>query len=255
MKILIIDYGAGNVCSVANALSHIANPQEITVSNKISDLKSANYLILPGVGAFGDCMDSLKNMEGFLPEMRNQVLKEKKPFLGICVGMQVLANIGYENGEHQGLGFINGHVEKIPQILDANSAKKSTRMRDLPQTQSLFSQTQSLLTKKSTRMRDLPLEGDGGSILKIPHMGWNDIIIKPNKHAVLQGIENGEHFYFANSYHFVCQNENNVLAQVEYGDKLTAIVAKENIFGVQFHPEKSGETGLKLLKNFLNWRP
>ena len=231
MKILIIDYGAGNVCSVANALSHIANPQEITVSNKISDLKSANYLILPGVGAFGDCMDSLKNMEGFLPEMRNQVLKEKKPFLGICVGMQVLANIGYENGEHQGLGFINGHVEKIPQILDANSAKKSTRMRDLP------------------------LEGDGGSILKIPHMGWNDIIIKPNKHAVLQGIENGEHFYFANSYHFVCQNENNVLAQVEYGDKLTAIVAKENIFGVQFHPEKSGETGLKLLKNFLNWRP
>jgi len=123
--------------------------------------------------------------------------------------MQVLASIGYENGEYQGLGFINGKVEKIT-----------------------------------------AQEG-----LKIPHMGWNEIMLKPNKHPALKDVKNGEHFYFANSYHFICQNENNVLAQVEYGSKLNAIVAKENILGIQFHPEKSGEAGLLILKNFLNWRP
>lgn len=208
MKIVVIDYGAGNVESVVNALSQICGTSEILISNKISDLKSANQLILPGVGAFGDCMNGLKSIEGFLPELRKQVLVEKKPFLGVCVGMQVLASVGHENGEHIGLGFINGKVEKI-----------------------------------------------SSENLKIPHMGWNDIIVKPTKHAVLKGIESGEHFYFANSFHFICQNENNVLAQVEYGEKLTAIVAKENIFGVQFHPEKSGEAGLRLLKNFLDWRP
>jgi glutamine amidotransferase len=212
MKTIILDYGAGNVESVANALRAVGG--DVLISQNPQDFKSANHLILPGVGAFGDCVEGLKSIEGLLPELRKQVLVEKKPFLGICVGMQVLASIGYENGEHQGLGFINGHVEKIM----ANVAK-------------------------------------GDFKLKIPHMGWNNIIIKPNKHAVLHDIKDGEHFYFANSFHFICQNENNVLAQVEYGEKLTAIVAKENIFGVQFHPEKSGEAGLKLLKNFLNWRP
>lgn len=207
MKIVIIDYGSGNVESVANAFAAIGGG-EVLISNKIPDIRSANHLILPGVGAFADCMGGIKAINGLSEEIRKQVLTEKKPFLGICVGMQVLASIGYENGECQGLGFINGKVEKI-------SAKN----------------------------------------LKIPHMGWNELIVKPTKHAVLEGIESGEHFYFANSYHFTCQNENNVLAQVEYGSKLTAIIAKENIFGVQFHPEKSGEAGLKLLKNFLNWRP
>lgn len=208
MKTIIIDYGSGNVESVANALALAKNDGEILISNNLSEIKSATHLILPGVGAFGDCMEGLKEIEGLLPELRKQVLVEKKPFLGICVGMQVLASVGYENGEHQGLGFINGHVEKIC-----------------------------------------------GEHLKIPHMGWNNIVVKPNKHAVLADIKDGDNFYFANSFHFIAQNENNVLAQVEYGEKLTAIVAKENIFGVQFHPEKSGEAGLKLLKSFLNWRP
>lgn len=208
MKILIIDYGSGNIESVANALALIKGDSEVVISNKISDLKSANYLILPGVGAFADCMNGLKSIEGFLPELRKQVMTEKKPFLGVCVGMQVLATTGVENGEHQGLGFINGRVEKIV-----------------------------------------------GENLKVPHMGWNNISVKTNKHAVLKDIVDGEHFYFANSFHFACSNENNILAQVEYGTKLTAIVAKDNIFGVQFHPEKSGEAGLKLLENFLKWRP
>jgi len=209
MKTVIIDYGAGNVESVLNALSFVKNNEKFLVSNKPSDIRAANHLILPGVGAFGDCMDGLKSVEGLLPEIRKQVLVEKKPFLGICVGMQVLSSIGYENGEHQGLGFINGKVEKIT-----------------------------------------AQEG-----LKIPHMGWNEIMLKPTKHPALKDVKNSEHFYFANSYHFICQNENNVLAQVEYGSKLNAIVAKENILGIQFHPEKSGEAGLLILKNFLNWRP
>lgn len=209
MKTVIIDYGAGNVESVLNALSFVKNNENFLVSNKPSDIRAANHLILPGVGAFGDCMDGLKSVEGLLPEIRKQVLVEKKPFLGICVGMQVLSSIGYENGEHQGLGFINGKVEKIA-----------------------------------------AQEG-----LKIPHMGWNEIMLKPTKHPALKDVKNGEHFYFANSYHFICQNENNVLAQVEYGSKLNAIIAKENILGIQFHPEKSGEAGLLILKNFLNWRP
>ena len=113
MKTVIIDYGAGNVESVLNALSFVKNNENFLVSNKPSDIRAANHLILPGVGAFGDCMDGLKSVEGLLPEIRKQVLVEKKPFLGICVGMQVLSSIGYENGEHQGLGFINGKVEKI----------------------------------------------------------------------------------------------------------------------------------------------
>ena len=209
MKTVIIDYGAGNVESVLNALSFVKNNENFLVSNKPSDIRAANHIILPGVGAFGDCMDGLKSVEGLLPEIRKQVLVEKKPFLGICVGMQVLSSIGHENGEHQGLGFINGKVEKIT-----------------------------------------AQEG-----LKIPHMGWNEIMLKPTKHPALKDVKNGEHFYFANSYHFICQNENNVMAQVEYGSKLNAIVAKENILGIQFHPEKSGEAGLLILKNFLNWRP
>ena len=210
MKVVIIDYGAGNVESVANALSAVvSSSDELLISNKPSDLKSANHLLLPGVSTFGDCMMGLKAIEGLLPEIQKQVLIEKKPFLGICVGMQVLATLGWENGQHQGLNFINGQVREI-------TAAKG---------------------------------------LKIPQMGWNEITLKTLKHAVLNGIANGEHFYFANSYHFICQNENNVLAQVEYGSKLNAIIAKENILGFQFHPEKSGEAGLRLLKNFLNWRP
>lgn len=209
MKICIIDYGAGNVASVYNAIKLIASDYQIVISSDHQDIKSASHLILPGVGAFGDCMTGIKNNQQSLIEIRTQAIKEKKPFLGICVGMQVLASVGFENGEHQGLNFINGRVEKLK-----------------------------------------------GENLKIPHMGWNELLIKNNKHPLLKNIDQGEHFYFANSYHFICQNENNVLAQVQYGDnKINAIIAKENIVGAQFHPEKSAEKGLEFLKNFINFRP
>ncbi len=208
MRTVIIDYGAGNVESVYNALIECGLGDEIIISKEIADIKSANHLILPGVGAYNDCMNGLKSAENLVSEIRKQVLVEKKPFLGICVGMQVLSSVGYENGEHAGLGIINGKVEKIADKIG----------------------------------------------LKIPHMGWNDISILA-KHPILAGIENGEHFYFANSYHFICQNEHNVLADFDYGSRLTAVIAKDNVVGIQFHPEKSGDAGLKILKNFLNWRP
>ncbi len=235
MKIAVIDYGSGNIASVVNAISLVKKDNEIIVSSKPSDIRAANQLILPGVSAFDDCMNGLKSVTGLVEEIRKQTLVEKKPFLGICVGMQVLASIGYENGECSGLGFINGKVEKITgENFNPNPSSESPRSSHLSQD------------------RGNSKDGFG---LKIPHMGWNELVIKPNKHPLLKDINQGEHFYFANSYHFICQNENNVLAQVEYGTKLTAIVVKENICGVQFHPEKSGEAGLKLLKNFLNWRP
>lgn len=202
MRLIIIDYGAGDIESVANALNQIAGRTEILISNKITDIKSASHLLLPGNSSFCETMSGLKAIEGLLPEARNQILKEKKPFLGIGAGMQVLANFGNEDGEHSGLGFIDGKVDKI----------------------------------------------SGNN-----HLGWKNIVPKANNHAVLKGI--GEQFYFANSYHFICQNEHNVLAHVEGDEKINCIVAKENIVGVQFHPEKSAEAGLKLLQNFLNWRP
>lgn len=204
MKAVIIDYGGGNVHSVLNAFTAIDDSKEIIISKNLSEIVSATHLILPGVGAFGDCMSGLKAVDGLIATLQEQVLVKKKSFLGICVGMQVLATVGNENGAHQGLGFIDGKVEK--------------------------------LTPKN---------------LKIPHMGWNELLIKNKNHPIFSGIKFGEHFYFANSYHFICDDENYVAAHVEYGSSLAAVVTKNNIFGVQFHPEKSGAAGLKLLRNFI----
>lgn len=210
MKTVIIDYGSGNLQSVFNALQSLNLGHEIIISDRPEVLKTATHLVLPGVGAFADCMQGLKAIEGLGEALHKQAMIEKKPLLGICVGMQVLASKGYENGEMAGLGFVDGKVVKIEAAGD----------------------------------------------LKIPHMGWNDLILRPEQasHPILKGIKNGDHVYFANSYHFLCQNEGNVLAQVEHGAKLNAVIAKKNIVGIQFHPEKSGEVGLQILKNFLNWR-
>ncbi len=210
MKIVIIDYGSGNLQSVANALASLQAGHEIVISDRPEIVKTATHLILPGVGAFADCMQGLKAVEGLSAALHKHAMIEQKPLLGICVGMQVFASLGYENGENKGLGFIDGKVIKI--------------------------------------------ETTAG--LKIPHMGWNELALRPEQasHAILKQIKNGDHVYFANSFHFVCQNEGNVLAQVEYGIKLNAVIAKKNIVGIQFHPEKSGEVGLQILRNFLNWR-
>ena len=225
MKTVIIDYGSGNLQSVFNALQSLNLGHEIIISDRPEVLKTATHLVLPGVGAFADCMQGLKAIEGLSEALHKQAMIEKKPLLGICVGMQVLASKGYENGETLGLGFIDGKVVKIEVGVDSAAQAKGE----------VFSEEK---------------------MLKVPHMGWNELILRPEQvaHPILKGIKNGDHVYFANSYHFLCQNEGNVLAQVEYGTKLNAVIAKKNIVGIQFHPEKSGEVGLQILKNFLNWR-
>jgi glutamine amidotransferase len=139
-------------------------------------------------------------------ELKTQVLINKKPFLGICVGMQLLANFGLEHGKHSGLGFIEGSVEKITSKDDSN--------------------------------------------LKIPHIGWNNINIK-NPHPILNNIKNDEHFYFVHSFHFIPKNQNDVVATVNYGSDIAAIISRNNIVATQFHPEKSSDAGLLLLKNFI----
>jgi len=206
-KIVIIDYKSGNLQSVFNAIDSIKNPSDIIqISNNPSDLKFATHIILPGVGAFGDCISSLKTIKGMVEELQLQVIKNKKPFLGICVGMQLLADFGFEYGQHSGLGFISGNVVEID---------------------------------------------NHNNSLKVPHIGWNDISITKS-HPILKGIKNGEHFYFVHSFHFVPKNQNDVLAIVNYGDKINAIVSQNNIIATQFHPEKSSDAGLLLLKNFIN---
>jgi glutamine amidotransferase len=206
-KIVIIDYGSGNLQSVLNALESIKTPsQSVIISSNPVDLKTATHIILPGVGAFADCISSLKSINGMEEELKTQVLENKKPFLGICVGMQLIANFGLEHGKYSGLGFVEGVVEKITIKSDDN--------------------------------------------LKIPHIGWNNINIK-NSHPILNGIESDEHFYFVHSFHFTPKDQNNVVATVNYGSDIVAIISKDNIIATQFHPEKSSDSGLLLLKNFI----
>ena len=206
-KVVIIDYGSGNLQSVFNALELVKTSSHlIQISNNPEDLKSATHIILPGVGAFGDCISSLKAIDGMVEELQIQVLKNKKPFLGICVGMQLLADFGFEYGKHSGLGFVAGDIVEID---------------------------------------------NQNNNLKVPHIGWNNISIK-KAHPILNEIKDGEHFYFVHSFHFIPKNQNEIIATVNYGSDLVAIISKENITATQFHPEKSSDAGLQLLKNFIS---
>ncbi len=200
-KVCILDYGSGNVKSVFNLVSSLVDFVEI--SNDVKDITEATHLILPGVGSFGSSMEKIKNQIP-LDLLEKEVKENKKPFLGICVGMQVLADKGYEFGEFDGLGWISGEVKK----LDSG---------------------------------DLPL----------PHIGWNNINIARDT-SLLAGLDSEQDFYFVHSYVFEESDENDALAKTEYGENFTSIVNKDNIFGVQFHPEKSQKAGKLLLKNFLN---
>ncbi len=210
MTAVIIDYGSGNLRSVAKALERVAEGRvTVVVSSKPEDIRAASHVILPGVGAFGDCRKGLNAISGLEEALEEAVLRQRKPFLGICVGMQLLADKGLEHGEHRGLGWIAGEV--VP-LLPADPS------------------------------------------LKIPHMGWNTIHIT-QPHPVLHGIESDMHAYFVHSYHYRPANDKTVLATVDYGENITAIIGQDNIIATQFHPEKSQETGLRLLYNFLQWNP
>lgn len=201
-KILIIDYKVGNVQSVANALDFLG--YEFSVSNSKKEISDAEVYILPGVGAFGEAVKNLNDLEIF-NVLKEQVLKKKKPILGICLGFQLLAECSEENGLHNGFGFIEGKVKR--------------------------------------------LEPDAG--IRIPHVGWNNArIIK--KDPLFSKLEEGCSFYFDHSYYFEC-GEDCVAAKCAYGKDVVAAVQKDNIFGVQFHPEKSQTNGLKLFRSFFNY--
>ena len=206
----LIDYGSGNLASAAKALAHAAaGKHEIVTTADPQVVKDAERVVLPGVGAFADCMRGLVAVPGMVEALREKVLKEGAPFLGICVGMQLMATVGVEFGRHAGLGWIAGEVVKITP--------------DDPS-------------------------------LKIPHMGWNELK-KVQSHALLEGIPAGSHAYFVHSFQLVPALPEDLIATTDYGGPLTAMVGNENIAGTQFHPEKSQATGLKLLENFLRWRP
>ncbi len=209
-SVALIDYGSGNLASAAKALSRAANGKsDIFTTADPQVVRDAERIVLPGVGAFADCMRGLTAVPGMVEALREKVLKEGAPFLGICVGMQLLATVGVEFGRHAGLGWIAGEVVKIT-------------------------------------------PDDKG--LKIPHMGWNQLKVE-QEHALLEGIAPDAHAYFVHSFQLKPALPEDLIATTDYGGPLTAMVGNENIVGTQFHPEKSQATGIKLLENFLAWRP
>lgn len=204
MSLALIDYGAGNLQSVRNALK-AAGADDVLVTADPDIVAKADRIVLPGVGAFGSCMGALSAIDGMVEAMEQRVHGDGTPFLGICVGMQLLADAGVEHGTHPGLGWIGGTVEAIVPSDDS---------------------------------------------IKVPHMGWNDV--RPAYAHPL--IEAGE-AYFLHSYHFHVSDNANVMAHTHHGGPIVAAVARGNIVGVQFHPEKSQAYGLALLGRFLKWTP
>jgi imidazole glycerol-phosphate synthase subunit HisH len=211
--VALIDCGSGNLRSAEKALARAARERgsghEIVVTSNPEAVARAERIVLPGVGAFGDCMNGLRAIDGMVGALEDAVLQRRVPFLGICVGMQLLATTGHEFGDHAGLGWIAGDVVHIE--------------RNDPS-------------------------------LKIPHMGWNELsIVKP--HPLLEGLGHQPHAYFVHSYGFRALDRAHVLATTDYAGEIAAVIGRDNIAGTQFHPEKSQAVGLKLLANFLAWRP
>lgn len=214
--VAIIDYGSGNLHSAAKAFERAAREAEasckIVVTSEAKAVETADRIVLPGVGAYADCKAGLANVPGLLDALHLTVVENSRPFLGICVGMQLMATRGLEFGSTDGFGWIPGEVRAIE-------------------------------------------PNDPG--LKIPHMGWNILDLK-KPHALMNGIStgaNGQHAYFVHSFHLVAQDDKQVIATTDYGGPVTAIVARDNLVGTQFHPEKSQRLGLKLIGNFLTWKP
>jgi len=209
----LIDYGSGNLRSAAKAIERAAREgdfaTDVVVTSDPDLVRKADRVVLPGVGAFADCRRGLAAVAGMEAALAECVVGRSRPFLGICVGMQLMASWGREFGDVAGLGWIPGEVVVIK-----------------------------------------PTDPS----LKIPHMGWNELELR-QAHPVLAGISGGDHAYFLHSFEMRCQNPAHVLATTEYGDALTAVVGRDNLVGTQFHPEKSQATGLRLIANFLGWRP
>ncbi len=213
MFVLIIDYGSGNIKSVYNSVKKTLNNYnisiEVKVSNNLLDIKNAYKIILPGVGSFNQCMDRINKIEDLVGTLNDQIIIKKKPFIGICVGMQILADYGYENKKTKGLSWINGEVKPLKNFTDHSQN------------------------------------------LKIPHMGWNNLSVNSKTINLLHDITDEDQFYFVHSYFFDIKNKKNIICNTKYGIDIPAIINEDNIFGFQFHPEKSGSSGLKILYNWL----
>ncbi len=213
MSVVIIDYGSGNLRSAEKSFERAAREAnlglDVLVSNNPDDVRNADRVVLPGVGAFGDCAQGLRSVDGMLDALNEAVHQQGKPFMGICVGMQLMATRGLEHGTYDGLGWIDGEVVAIE-----------------PDDQSL----------------------------KIPHMGWNELSFEDNSHPLLTDLPHAN-VYFVHSYQFKTANPAHQLATVGYGGDVTAVVGKDNMVGTQFHPEKSQAIGLKVITNFLKWKP
>ncbi len=207
MNVTIVDYQSGNISSVINSFTEVAKGKvNLKVSSDIKIIKSSDKIILPGQGSFKSCVDSLNSINGLVDTLKEFAITNKKPLLGICVGLQMFANVGYEEVETKGLGWIPGKVSKI----DNQKGK-----------------------------------------FKLPHIGWNEIEIKKES-KIFKNIKNKSHMYFVHSYEFVPEDKSVISATIDYSSKIVCAVEKDNLFGTQFHPEKSDKIGLKLISNFLN---
>ena len=213
MSTVLIDYGSGNLRSAAKAFERAArevgSDGAVTVTSDAGALASADRVVLPGVGAFADCKRGLAALPGMIEALHEAVIVRGRAFLGICVGMQLMATVGREFETIDGLGWIPGEVVAI-----------------------------------------VPSD----PTLKIPHMGWNELKLAA-EHPLLAGLKNADHAYFVHSYQLQAREPRHVMTTVDYGGPITAAVGRDNLFGVQFHPEKSQATGLRLIANFLRWKP
>ena len=207
MNVTIVDYKSGNISSVINSFQAVAQDNiNINVTEDLNQIKSSDKIVLPGQGSFKRCVDALNNISGLVDTLKDFALVNKKPLLGICVGLQMFADVGYEEAETKGLGWIPGKVSKI----DNKNGK-----------------------------------------YKLPHIGWNEIEFMKNS-KIYDGIENKSHMYFVHSYEFIPEDKSVISATVDYSTRVVCSIEKENLFGTQFHPEKSDKVGLKVIENFIN---
>ena len=207
MNVTIVDYKSGNISSVINSFQAVAEDNiNINVTEDLNQIKSSDKIVLPGQGSFKSCVDALNNISGLVDALKDFALVNKKPLLGICVGLQMFADVGYEEVETKGLGWIPGKVSKI--------------------------------------------DNKNGNF-KLPHIGWNEIEFMKNS-KIFNGIENKSHMYFVHSYEFIPEDKSVISATVDYSTKVVCSIEKENLFGTQFHPEKSDKLGLQIIKNFIN---
>ena len=206
MNVIIVDYNSGNISSVINSFKEVAkNKVNIEVTSDLNKIKSSDKVVLPGQGSFKSCINALNTIDGLIDTLNDFAVNNKKPLLGICVGLQMFADIGYEETETKGLGWISGKVSKI----DNQNGK-----------------------------------------YKLPHIGWNQInIVKDSK--IFKGIENKSHMYFVHSYQYIPDDKSVISATTDYSSNIVCSVEKDNIFGTQFHPEKSDKIGLKIIDNFI----